>query len=563
MLHVFSLGVIPELERAAKAPVSMHNFPMLRTTFWTFVALVLLLTLHQRYSAQSQSSVEGVVLEAATGKPLERVRVTLQGPAPEFVFGSPPTFGEGITDSQGRFGIQAVKPGRYRVVPELEGFVYSRPARFQAPREPGIWIQVAAGQQVQNLELRMVREAVITGRAFDAPGQPLVNPAIAALQRYKYDDYGNRQLGGIRGIFYPGAAWSFVRMDDRGEFRFYGLQRGDYYLYISGGGAVGAPSVTYYPGTLDQTKAVPIHLEGGEELRLGSINQQPAPAKGVQVRFHFADDGSVPQIREVYFRQGAFLPVSRGERGRITIEAVAPGRYDVQLTAGMLAGAAVIGEPLYSQFSLDVGESDVDRDIVWSRAFRPKASFMIEDASGRRSASGINCRLRSDFGLAGCTTAMAPGFCKLELQGVPPDAYIASAKVSGRDILPDGVQIDSEPQIEILFATPGGIVEGTVTDSKDQKIADAVVVLVPDGPMRSAGPMYRSIVSDNKGHFELRGIAPGAYRLFSWSELEGAAYRNAEFMKKFEERGKPVRMEKGGKVFLDVKILDEPESGQK
>jgi hypothetical protein len=283
----------------------------------------------------------------------------------------------------------------------------------------------------------------------------------------------------------------------------------------------------------------------------------------VQVRFHFTDDGSIPQIREVYFRQGAFLPISRGERGRITIEAVSAGHYDVQLTAGMLTAAAVVAEPLYSRFNLDVGDTEVDRDIVCSPAFRPKASFLIEDGSGPRSLSGISCRLRSDFGLAGCTTAMAPGFYKLELQGVPPDAYIASAKVSGRDILPDGVQIDSEPQIEILFATPGGVVEGTVTDSKNKKLSDAVVVLVPDGPMRSAGPMYRSGGTDNKGHFELRGVAPGAYRLFSWSELEGAAYRNADFMKKFEERGSPVRMEKAGKISLNVRILDEPESGQR
>ena len=124
--------------------------------------------------------------------------------------------------------IEQAKPGRYRVVP-AQGFVYSRPARFQAPREPGVWVQEAADERMQNVELRMVKEAVITGRAFDIDGQAVAGNAIAAsLLRYKYDEFGNRQLGGIRGVSYPGAAWSFMRLDDRGEFRFYGLQPGDY-----------------------------------------------------------------------------------------------------------------------------------------------------------------------------------------------------------------------------------------------------------------------------------------------------------------------------------------------
>jgi hypothetical protein len=73
-----------------------------------------------------------------------------------------------------------------------------------------------------------------------------------------------------------------VRLDDRGEFRLYGLQPGDYYLSISGSGPVGALGTTYYQGTLDETQAVAIHVEAGEEKQLGIIIRQPAPAKGRQ-----------------------------------------------------------------------------------------------------------------------------------------------------------------------------------------------------------------------------------------------------------------------------------------
>jgi hypothetical protein len=77
------------------------------------------------------------------------------------------------------------------------------------------------------------------------------------------------------------------------------------------------------------------------------------------------------------------------------------------------------------------------------------------------------------------------------------------------------------------------------------KLADAVVVLVPDPPLRSAGLRYRTAISDVNGKFELRGIAPGSYHLFAWTELEGAAYRNADFMKDFEGKGVPIKVVEG------------------
>jgi hypothetical protein len=158
---------------------------------------------------------------------------------------------------------------------------------------------------------------------------------------------------------------------------------------------------------------------------------------------------------------------------------------------------------------------------------------------------------------------MAPGFYTLELLDLPTDAYLVSAKAAGRDVISDGVQVDAETQIDIYLATPGAIIEGKVANSKDAKIGDAVIALVPDAPLRAAGPFYRSSTSNADGSFELRGIAPGSYRLFAWSELEGAAYRNAEFIKKFEERGTPIRVDKIGRLAVDVKILDESESAQK
>jgi hypothetical protein len=94
-----------------------------------------------------------------------------------------------------------------------------------------------------------------------------------------------------------------------------------------------------------------------------------------------------------------------------------------------------------------------------------------------------------------------------------------------------------------------------VRDAAGNTVLGAVVAIVPDEPRRGAGPLYRSVVSDPNGRFEIHGIAPGYYKLFAWPELEGAAFRNAQFMKDFEGRGKPTKIEKGTRVSIDLTTL--------
>jgi hypothetical protein len=53
---------------------------------------------------------------------------------------------------------------------------------------------------------------------------------------------------------------------------------------------------------------------------------------------------------------------------------------------------------------------------------------------------------------------------------------------------------------------------------------------------------YRFVTADIDGRFELRGIAPGAYHVFAWPDIEAGAYRNADFMKQYEDRGQALRI---------------------
>ena len=117
----------------------------------------------------------------------------------------------------------------------------------------------------------------------------------------------------------------------------------------------------------------------------------------------------------------------------------------------------------------------------------------------------------------------------------------------------EGVTIAADnTDLVVSLGGSGGQVDGTVADDAGTKGAAAVVALVPDD--RAAANLFRTTTTDQNGAFALRAVAPGSYRLFAWPEVDGAAYRNAEFLKKYEEQATAVKVERSGKTSSAVKL---------
>jgi hypothetical protein len=68
---------------------------------------------------------------------------------------------------------------------------------------------------------------------------------------------------------------------------------------------------------------------------------------------------------------------------------------------------------------------------------------------------------------------------------------------------------------------------------------------VPDKARRTQNRLYKTQTTDQYGHFDLRGIAPGDYKLFTWEEVEQGAWEDAEFLKPFEEKGEGISLKEG------------------
>jgi hypothetical protein len=142
------------------------------------------------------------------------------------------------------------------------------------------------------------------------------------------------------------------------------------------------------------------------------------------------------------------------------------------------------------------------------------------------------------------------------IQGLPPDAYISDLRQGSRNAFSDGINGSGagEP-IEIVVNTKGGTVQGTVHDA-DSKPVRAGVVLVPDGTRRGTSFLYKRTTADANGHFTMRGVAPGSYKVFAWTALpEGSAEENSDFIATFEARGTAVNVETAAPVTVDVQVI--------
>jgi hypothetical protein len=77
--------------------------------------------------------------------------------------------------------------------------------------------------------------------------------------------------------------------------------------------------------------------------------------------------------------------------------------------------------------------------------------------------------------------------------------------------------------------------------------------------------LYKSGTTDQYGRFDIRGIVPGDYKLFSWEYVESGAWEDAEFLKPLEEKGEAVTLKEGDQKTINLtairtKTSESPES---
>jgi len=99
-----------------------------------------------------------------------------------------------------------------------------------------------------------------------------------------------------------------------------------------------------------------------------------------------------------------------------------------------------------------------------------------------------------------------------------------------------------------------GQIEGVVVNDKRQPVAGIRTILIPDQDRGRIG-LYKFAETDQAGRFTIRGITPGAYKVFAWEALEEWAFFDSDLMQRFERYGTPVRISESDELRTDVKLI--------
>jgi hypothetical protein len=66
---------------------------------------------------------------------------------------------------------------------------------------------------------------------------------------------------------------------------------------------------------------------------------------------------------------------------------------------------------------------------------------------------------------------------------------------------------------------------------------------VPDSAHRAQDRLFKSETTDQYGHYDLRGIPPGDYKLVQLGEAEAGSWEDPEFLKPFEDKGEKITLQ--------------------
>jgi hypothetical protein len=147
-------------------------------------------------------------------------------------------------------------------------------------------------------------------------------------------------------------------------------------------------------------------------------------------------------------------------------------------------------------------------------------------------------------------------YVQLSDESEMPDWFLKSVAAGGRDVVDSGFNVSGgATTVDVLASANGARVEGIATNQKDEPVADAVVVAVPQARFRTHPDRYRKASTDQSGRFTLRGLPPGDYTVFAWESVDGEAYYNPEFLKSCEGQGKTLHVSESDRATLQLRTI--------
>lgn len=551
--------------------------------------------------------ISGTVVDAESGDGIRKAVVTLT------LQGTPRRWATTRTDGSGRFQFEGLPAGKYglRAAKANDG---TATYGANSLRELGSAITLGDGETRPAVSLRFLRAASISGHVYDSDGDPVPGANVNLLRR-------GRNLGVPVLAQYRGAI-----TDDRGEYRFWSVDPGLYYLRTTPGAEVrfgGLPAShhsilvdQYYGGARDPKDASPIHVRGSDSLagldfrltsepavevrgRIAGVPEgpelpptQPAGSVlGVHMSRTVTMSGRIGGLGGGFGGQGVQVTISPADTGQEqwSSGSVATGPdYRFQM-ADVPAGRYRI-EAVYESGDKSYGASQVfdlhpdsnEIALTLSPAVEIQGTLKVEGEAPRDSrpavvalgGNGFSVQLRRPDTRQNVVTAEIGPDGRFSLPQILPGEWQLAVIPAARGFLKSARFGDKDVRFTTFETpsngdTPLNIVVSMHTatvegevDAGSSEARRAGILLAPVGPYHNLARFYYGATAGDDGKFHLGGMAPGKYKVFALEKMAAASFRNPEAADQLDELGEVVDVGEGATVQAHPKLIPADRAAQ-
>jgi hypothetical protein len=529
----------------------------------------------------------GRVIAADTGTPIRRAQININSRDAQFNRSV-------TTDTEGRYELAALPPGRYRLFVNKAGYVALEYGQAR-PFEAGKPLDITAGEVLDKIDFSLPRGSAITGRITDEFGDPVTDVQVQAL-RYQF-------LNGERQLVDAGRT---AQTDDLGAYRIFGLMPGDYIVRASARpnmpqGPRGAETEqtgypgTYYPGVTDVSQAQTVTAALGQELN--SIAFPLVPARLSRISGTVMGSSGQPLIGAVVMIRprgsnalGALRMNMIGNGGgqvrpdgSFQLTNVPPGEYvlDIQQRPQNIRNMQEINlsQLEFASMPISVSGGDIDNltvmttpavsasgRVAYQGQGAPKTTLQVTAAPPSGGAAPIG-QLISARALGGGRVNQDGTFelrglagpQMIRVQNLPAGWGVKSITLDGADIT--DAPFDFKPgsnvtDLVITLTDQLSEITGSVRDNRGGPVADYVLVAFAENT-KLWGAQSRFVQTtrpNQNGTFSIKGLPPGRYLAAVVPALENGLHHDPAVLEQLRPRARSFSLAEGQVLNLNLEM---------
>lgn len=472
---------------------------------------------------QQKCNITGTVVNSATGEPVPRAMVQMNGRDHRVA----------MSGNDGRFEMDDVVAGQAFIVAQRPG--------FSADQSQQQSVTVAEG--MDSLVIKLNPLSRISGQVVDSDGEPIDGISVQCWR--EFINNGRRQ-------------WQQANTaiaDETGRYLIEDVQPGVYVIrtqqrpmYISVPQKSEASRyvypATYYPDANSRDLAQRVEVGSGQDVK-ADMSIRAVRAAHISLITVPAFPFVMASITDGDEQGEQNFARLNKATGILTLPAVPPGSWTIVVRNPI--ERTIDGRPaMYGELPVQVGSADIDNLKV--------PLYALQDIPVIESGGSSNVRLAADNGPTGYGAMSQNGEAKL--MNVQPGTYrvtanptakgcITSVTAGSQNLLREELVVAagaSAPPIQVVHSENCP----TLTVKVNSKASAFIIVT---NFQQSFEPQPRS-VSNQSTTFS--NLAPGAYSVFAFDDISDLEYANPEAMRNF--KGQIVQLEAGQETSVQLDL---------